>query len=119
MGMYDNLHYAGRVYQTKDLDCTLHTYYIENGRLLESHGHQEDKSPATAWRNQHPGEELPDNLKGFLGARGCITWIETGRKDLNYHGILNFYMRFDDLGWVEYDAKFTDGTLMELKPIPE
>lgn len=33
---------------------------IEDGRLLESEGHTEDKSPATAWQKEHPGEELPE-----------------------------------------------------------
>ena len=119
MGMFDHIHYNGRVFQTKDFDCTMHRFYIENGRLLESEGHTEDKSPATAWQKEHPGEELPAELQGILGMCGCWSWVETGKKDLNYHGVVNFYGDNPETKeWKDYDAKFTDGALVEVVRLP-
>jgi hypothetical protein len=35
---------------------------------------------------------------------------------LPFHGILNFYTYEDDI-WFEYEAKFTDGVLIEICPV--
>lgn len=119
MGMFDDIKYKGRDFQTKDFDCTMHRYYIEDGRLLESIGHTEDKSPAAVWKKEHPGEELPEELQGILGMCGCCSWVETGRADLNYHGIVNFYGNNPETKeWEEYNAKFTDGSLVEVVRVP-
>ena len=117
MGMFDQVHYNGRVFQTKDFECLMTDYYIENGRLLGSVGHAEDRSPATAWRTAHPGEELPEELQGLRGLCGCCSWVETGRKDTNFHGILRFYTCTSPDDWEEYKAKFTDGALVEVSRV--
>lgn len=120
MGMFDDIQYEGRWFQTKDFECQMHKYYIENGRLLTSVGHTEDRSDATAWQKEHPGEELPKELQGFMGMCGCATWVEDGRQDTNHHGWLNFYTRHDKTGeWEEYNAKFTDGQMVEITRVPD
>lgn len=116
MGMFDTLTYDGRYFQTKDFDCTMTHYYLEGGRLLRTVGHTEDHSSATKWKTEHPGEPLPQELEGLLGMCGCLKWVETGREDMNFRGVVNFYG--DDNPseeWEEYNAKFTDGQLVELK----
>lgn len=46
----------------------------------------------------------------------CITdegRLFRGTLDLNYHGLFNFYRDLDKV-WYEYEAKFTDGNLVEI-----
>lgn len=98
MGMFDEIHYNGKLYQTKDFDCEMRDYWIENGRLIKSIGRYESV----------PMEERPYPGDGFMSICGSIRWIEEERRDINYHGWLYFY------GDEEYKAKFTDGNLVEL-----
>jgi len=37
-------------------------------------------------------------------------------KEITFHGILNFYT-FEGDNWFEYNAKFTDGRLIEITPV--
>ncbi len=39
---------------------------------------------------------------------------EDGKEDINYHGWVNFYTHDTDNKWCEYNAKFTDGNLIEI-----
>jgi hypothetical protein len=39
------------------------------------------------------------------------------RAEIQLHGMLNFYTYTDDDMWFEYEAKFTDGRLIEIRPI--
>lgn len=105
MGMFDHIHYNGLTYQTKDLECTMHNYYIEDGRLLKSTGHVEDRGDKSA---------PPGSIARLIG---CMTWVEEGRKDTNYHGYLNFYHFHDDGRWEEHIAKFTDGLMVEIRDV--
>lgn len=115
--MFDNLIYNGKTFQTKDFDCEMTTYYIEADRILKSVGHTEDRSKATAWQKEHPEKPLPAELEGFMGLLGCLSWVEIGKEDLNWHGWVNFYGD-DDGEWEEYNAKFTDGAMVEIKRVP-
>ena len=36
--------------------------------------------------------------------------------EIPFHGMLNFYTYEDDI-WYEYEAKFTDGRLVEISPV--
>ena len=40
-------------------------------------------------------------------------------KDMNFHGMLNFYNYTEDGKWHEYDAKFTDGQLVGISVLKE
>ncbi|MDI3563577.1 hypothetical protein [Bradyrhizobium sp. Arg816] len=73
--------------QTKDFeDPYLETYTIRaDGRLIRRRPKYDIDPPGTAY----------------------------GEIDTNFHGILNFY-GLEDGEWHEYDAKFTDGQLVEI-----
>lgn len=114
MGLFDYVHYQGKAHQTKDFDDPwMMNYYIEGGRLFRSVGHTEDRSQRAKWQREHPGEPLPPEQDGIASFFGCMTWVETGREDMNFHGVLNFY------AGKEYNAKFTDGDLVEVLEVPE
>lgn len=77
-------------FQTKDLDCLLDTYTITEDGLL-------------------------------LHAR----WNVEGELTVPYHGLIRFYYgdwSNDDQkmhAWYEYEAKFTDGKLVEIRMLQE
>lgn len=80
--------------QTKEFDCPyMETYIItKEGRLFHNKPRY-DIDP-------------PDALCGL--------------RDMNFHGVLNFYGYDDDTGsptykWHEYNAKFTDGQLVSIE----
>jgi hypothetical protein len=112
MGVFDQIHYNGEVYQTKDFDCQMDNYYLEGGKLLKAVGYTEDRSPATAWEKEHPGEELPEELQGPAGFCGLLTFIETGRELFPYTGEVEFY---GDAG--EYSADFREGVLVSITQV--
>ena len=97
MGMYDYVHHEEKCYQSKDFDCQMLDYYIEDGRLLKSIGHLEN---------------VPDDERPMPGTSfGCLRWIEERREDINFHGILDL---IDD-ALIRYTAKFINGDLVEIR----
>lgn len=107
MGLYDSVyikceHPAGPCpnaeFQTKDLDCYMHTYEIRADRRLWKY--------ECEWEDT-PKEELPYPNKPYVG---CIREVKGSGKwvDQNYHGVVN--MLGDE---AEYDVKFTDGVAVE------
>jgi hypothetical protein len=139
MGMYDNIRCNfplpelpdpfGREFQTQDLECLLDDYTINSeGRLIL---HYKEYEPV-------PEEERPykDDPSPLMRIYGILRVKEGSEKDIdmNYHGMLNFYGTIltgelhalnlqtgeDELHpgpppeWFEYDAKFTDGKLVEV-----
>jgi hypothetical protein len=117
MGMFDNVKYDGRNFQTKDFHCQMDQYHIIDGQLFVDEYRVEDRSPATAWEKEHPGEELPAELKGITGLQGCMTRIKTGLKPIEFHGWLNFYTNGPNNSWEEYNTKFTDGKLVDIQRV--
>lgn len=89
-------------FQTKDTDEQyLHQYTItKDGRLIKDIVHYEDHSDPKA--------------EGLLALGGCMTPVKDGEEDTNYHGWLNFYG-----GDFEYNAKFTDGKIVEIQRVEE
>ena len=88
-------------FQTKDLHCSLDTYFIQNGKLLEQ------KYKETTWI---------ESKDAFLG--GYLDRTEPYLEDTKYHGMLNFYHfeAVDNLDcWMEYKARFTNGTLEDIE----
>lgn len=76
-------------FQTKDLDCQLDKYTItKDGRLTRAR---------YRW-NEAQNEYVPD-----------------GADVIQHHGYLNFYdYNSDTKEWREFNAKFTDGKLVEI-----
>lgn len=88
-------------FQTKDLNKCMTTYFIQGRRLLEQ------RYKTTRWVDD------PDSFAG-----GRIEREDEYLHDMEYHGMINFY-HMETVGnldcWMEYDAKFNDGNLSELK----
>ena len=105
-------------YQTKDLDCLRDKYEIRpDGGLWKETYYVEDQSPRTKWRNEHPNEELPENLKGIEGMFGCAARVPTGAELVQYSGELYFYTTIgkDHSGWIEWIADFVNGRITGLR----
>jgi hypothetical protein len=73
-----------------------------------------------------PGEPKPKDNHFQTKDLDCLmdryTITRDGRllkkkAEVQFHGMLNFYTYTDDDMWFEYDAKFTDGRLIEIRPI--
>ena len=80
-------------YQTKDLDCIMDQYIIENNRILKKiiKYHQVPKM-----EQKHPFHLLNSEFMGLL--------------DVQFHGIIEIYGVYDT-----WQLKFTDGELKECK----
>jgi hypothetical protein len=115
MGMFDTVlcrvplpdGYDGADFQTKAFDCELETYVIDGD--------------GTLWREQNQW------WKGDWGHDAENT-PEGPRERVMFHGVLRFYdldernhawsRPYDPTTWHEYDAKFTDGVLVEIVQVP-
>jgi len=117
MGMFDYVRserelpdgYTGEL-QSKDFDCAMTIILIrDDGRLLIE---DSDWEPV-------PDDELPYPDMPFIG---CMRTVNRRWRDLDFHGIFNFYGGYHTGEWREYNAKFTDGQLVEIvqiSPTPE
>ena len=95
-------------WQTKDFDNVMTEIYITNdGELKINQWEYEDV----------PKEDRPfpddDGIKGLFGSvRRSNENLET----IPHHGYVNFYSSINR-EWYEFNAKFTDGKLVEIKRI--
>ena len=110
MGMYDRVHvyksielpefdgdHSEITWQTKDFGRTLTDFEIRaDGRLYMA-----DPTYETS-------ETDEDEFRPFNTEKVDEKWF-----DIEYHGIFRFYKSFDD-EWVEFEAKFTDGELVQI-----
>lgn len=94
-------------FQTKDFGCDMVEHVITaDGRLLL------ERIDETL---EVPKAERPyPNADGLMGLCGSIRTIRS-KHDSNFHGVLNFYSHDKAGVWREYNAKFTDGKLIEIK----
>lgn len=113
MGMFDTIYCKAPLpgntpfdsttdFQTKDLECLMDTYVIEeDGRLMIRSGYYETV----------PEEERPyPNEKGFKGLIGSLRFVDTGWKPVDAHQRLKFYTSADRT-WYDFVATFTHGQL--------
>ena len=128
MGMFDDIHCdyplpdgcQEKRFQTKDLDCQLDLYTMTaEGRLLKEEVDRYEPIPESEWT--------------YVDATGLLEqhWHELSKRrpifiqrDTNFHGILNFYTSTGSnqdgtIKWYEYEAKFTDGVLVEITRLPD
>jgi hypothetical protein len=98
-------------WQTKGItDPCLDTYHIKNKRLIKI---------------CHEWEEIP--MEGRVNVNGLslplIRPKKTWEVDMNHHGKFEFYTLIQEEGekgkdvWYEYEAKFTDGELVNIRII--
>jgi len=104
MGMFDNLEYRGRQYQTKDTPLqTLDNYKIEQD---QTSGHW------YLWHEEYDSEWVDGD--GFLG--GTIVqsnerWVRCD----DFDGELRFYYYRSDEDQEEYRALFMDGQMLKIR----
>ena len=96
-------------YQSKDLDCEMTVIRITSDGRLEIERFEYESVPKS--------ERLYPDDDGFLGMMGSQRKVNRRWEDLNYHGMFNFYgndgPNFEG-EWYDFDAKFTDGNLVEI-----
>lgn len=98
MGMFNYVIYKDKEYQTKDFECLMNKYKIENDRLYKEKGHL---------------ELIPEDKRSHKFH--FSQWIHEGWEDMNYHGWLNFYdYDIKEKIFTEYNVKFTDGNLVSI-----
>ena len=122
MGMYDSIEcqyklpmpddpkgYTGSYgFQTKDFDCALDIYIIdENGQLFL-------EQRETEWVGGDP------NGKSFLEKSGHLRTIKTWLEPLSDTRAVQFYDYIDSNNtdydyWIMYDAVFTEGKITDVK----
>jgi len=113
MGMFDNLYYEGKEYQTKDTPRqALDKYKIEPD---QDSGHQ------YLWVEEYDSDWV-DDPEGFLGGylkSSNERWVCCHEFD----GNIVFYREDKDNGgwkedaWIEYSALFMDGKLLRIKEV--
>jgi hypothetical protein len=105
MGMFDNIEYRGRQYQTKDTPLqTLDNYKIEQD---QASGHW------YLWHEEYDSEWV-DSEDGFLG--GTIVqsnerWVRCD----DFDGVIRFYYYRSEEDQEEYRALFMDGQMLKIK----
>ena len=121
MGMFDDITCEKELpgltekiaFQTKDTPAQyLEPYAItEAGRLVhilrECHDVPENERPLYGT----PEFDMPGSMSKLFGS---VKWVKIGEEDLNYHGWLNFYGNDSKGEWWEFNAKFTDGVMVEV-----
>jgi hypothetical protein len=104
MGMFDNLEYCGRQYQTKDTPLqTLDNYKIEQ---------DQDSGHWYLWHEEYDSEWVDGD--GFLG--GTIVqsnerWVRCD----DFDGELRFYYYRSNEDQEEYRALFMDGQMLKIR----
>lgn len=95
-------------FQTKDFDCTMDEYVIQNGELfIQKYAVQE-------WVNGDP------RAKFFTDRLGYMRREEPFLEKINHHGLINFYDFKYDVSckwdcWIEFQASFSYGKLDKIE----
>ena len=104
MGMFDNIEYRGRQYQTKDTPLqTLDNYRIEQD--LDS-GHWR------LWHEEYDSEWVED--EGLFGGsirQSNERWVCCN----DFDGVIRFYYYRSEEDQEEYEALFMDGQMLKIK----
>ena len=121
MGMFDNIHCEYKLpnkkhqnleYQTKDLENFLDLYTItEEGHLIH---HSRTYEAVPEEKREHYGTPEWDK-NPILQMCGSIKSIYAGDIDVNYEGTINFYTMGSKKEWIEYEAAFVGGSVIEIK----
>ena len=105
MGMFDNIEYKGRQYQTKDTPLqTLDNYKIEQD---QTSGHW------YLWHEEYDSEWV-DSDDGFLGG----TLVQSNERWVccdDFDGLIRFYYYRSEEDQEEYKALFMDGRMLKIR----
>ena len=94
-------------WQTKDFGNVMTEIYITNDGELKINRWEYDVVPK---EERH----YPDD--GILGLAGSLERSNEKLETMPHHGYVNFYSHIGN-EWYEFNAKFTDGKLIEIKRI--
>ena len=105
MGMFDNLEYQGRQYQTKDTPLqTLDNYKIEQ---------DQDSGHWYLWHEEYDSEWV-DSADAFFGG----TIVQSNERWVccdEFDGLIRFYYYRTEEDQEEYQALFMDGRMIKIK----
>jgi hypothetical protein len=108
MGMFDNIHYNGHEYQTKDTPAqSLDNYKIEV---------DPEFGPTFLWYEDYDAEYVKseDHFLGGYIEKLNVRWVRCD----DFDGNIRFYRTEDEAKtWIEYSALFMDGQLLRIKNI--
>ena len=104
MGMFDNIMYKGRQYQTKDTPLqTLDNYKIEQ---------DQDSGHWRLWHEEYDSEWVED--EGLFGG----TIVQSNKRWIccdDFDGVIRFYWYRSEEDQEEYEALFMDGQMLKIK----
>jgi len=123
MGLYDDVkceyllwdapeEVQNDTFQTKDLNCMMCIYTITKDGELLHHIYEYYDVPEEERPHYGTPEWDQNTFYKIVGSMGS-KFIEY--KKINYHGIINIYTIGDDSEWWEYEIKFTDGKVTDVK----
>jgi hypothetical protein len=98
------------LWQTKDFDNLMTEIYITDDGELKINKWEYEFVP----KEERP---YPDN-DGFMGMIGSLKRNHVRLVTIPHHGYVNFGSQVNGK-WYEFNAKFTDGKLVEIKRINE
>ena len=105
MGMFDNIEYRGRQYQTKDTPLqTLDNYKIEQ---------DQDSGHWYLWHQEYDSEWI-DSEDSFLGG----TMVQSNERWVccdDFDGVICFYYYRSEEDQEEYEALFMNGRMLKIK----
>lgn len=107
MGMFDNILYKGRQYQTKDTPLqTLDNYKIEQ---------DQDGGHWRLWHEEYDSEwvDSEDALFGGTLVQSNERWVCCD----DFDGLIRFYYYRSEEDQEEYEALFMDGRMLKIKTI--
>jgi hypothetical protein len=104
MGMFDNIMYKGRQYQTKDTPLqTLDNYKIEQ---------DQDSGHWRLWHKEYDSEWVED--EGLFGG----TIVQSNERWIccdDFDGVIRFYWYRSEEDQEVYEALFMDGRMLKIK----
>lgn len=107
--------------QSKDFDCEMVTHVIsKDGKMMLDRGHNEEAPllERSMWKAEWGTSEKAQEDHALEALCGCIRRVPK-YVDANFHGHVNFYGHDREKNWHEYNAKFTDGKLVEIATVPD
>lgn len=106
MGMFDNIEYRGKKYQTKDTPLqTLDNYKIE---------YDQDSGYYYLWHEEYDSEWIDgEGLFGGTIRQSNERWVRCD----DFDGVIRFYWYISEEDQEEYQSLFMDGRMLKIKVI--
>jgi hypothetical protein len=106
MGMFDNIEYRGRQYQTKDTPLqTLDNYKIEQ---------DQDSGHWRLWHEEYDSEWVDSDENALFGG----TFHQSNHRWVccdDFDGLIRFYYYRSNEDQEEYEALFMDGQMLKIR----